>query len=115
MDFESALAQFDIKDFRDHLTQAERERADLLQRFPRENWPNMTLEDYALGQTVNPNNFCRLLERKSNHLGSIRGGGAKKFAIYKRKDGVGWYYKNHYQNEHDAWANIRQAFVQMLA
>ena len=53
-------------------------------RWPIKNLPQMLLQDYVgLG---NPDTFCQWLETKTRILGSIRGGTAIKFGIYKRVD-----------------------------
>lgn len=56
---------------------AEAERAEILARFPISAWPQMTLEQYALGQEDSTNTFCRWLEFRSPHLGSFQCGSAQ--------------------------------------
>lgn len=77
-------ANFDIA------AQAEQERADLLRRFPVEVWPSMRLENYALGSAAEPVPYCAMLEYRTPHLGSIKGGSARKHIIYRRKSGQWW-------------------------
>lgn len=52
-----------------------------LQRFPIENLGNLTLEEY--NNLNKDNSFCYWLESKTNDLGSIWGGSAYKFGIFK--------------------------------
>lgn len=54
---------------------------DFLQRFPIEHLPNMTLEEYF--NLERKDSFCYWLESKLDKLGSIWGGYAYKFGIYK--------------------------------
>ncbi|WP_281189368.1 McrB family protein [Vibrio diabolicus] len=56
---------------------------DFLQRWPRENLPELTLEEYV---SVNDTDtFTYWLETGTGHLGSIKGNTSAKFGIYKRK------------------------------
>src|SRR5690606_15254621 len=71
---ESALARADATQFADREKTASEERGELLRRFPRDHWPEMTLEEYALGHEDSEDSFCRWMEFKSQALGSIRGG-----------------------------------------
>ena len=61
-------------------------------RFPLEQWPTMPLERYALGQKESEETFCRWMEFRTQHLGSMQGGSARKHIIYKHKDKPGWYF-----------------------
>jgi len=72
----------------------------------------MPLERYALGQDTSDDTFCQWMEYRSQHLGSIRGGSARKLIIYKHKDKPGWYFDPEYKDEQEAWVAVRQAFVQ---
>ena len=88
------------------------QRADILKRFPLEKWPEMRLEDYALGQPEVKDTYCHWLEYKSRWVGGIGGGAAKKLIIYKRKDREGWYFPNGFLNEREAWDQLRSEFLQ---
>lgn len=57
---------------------------DFLAFWPLEKVKTMTLEEYT--NTERDNSFCYWLEKKTETLGSIWGGSAYKFGIYKRKD-----------------------------
>ena len=52
-----------------------------LQQFPIESLGNMTLEEYS--NLNKDNSFCYWLESKTYDLGSIWGGSAYKFGIFK--------------------------------
>ncbi len=55
---------------------------EFLSRWPRENLPNLTLEEYV---SVNDTDtFTYWLETKTRELGSIQGNTSAKFGIYKR-------------------------------
>jgi len=97
--------------YSDFVKAAEEERNVILQRFPLESWKDMPLENYAVGQEKSEDTFCRWLEFKSFHLGSILGGSSRKLIIYKHKDKPGWYYDPSYKNELDAWEVVRGAFI----
>ena len=88
------------------------QRAEIVKRFPRDKWPKMRLEDYALGQQAVEDTYCHWLEYKSQWMGSIRGGSARKLIIYKRKKGEGWYFPNVFSNEGEAWDRLRSEFLQ---
>lgn len=107
-----ALASYDRAVPKGPVAEAERERKEVLDRFPLEAWPTMPLERYALGQEESEETFCRWMEFRAQHLGSIRGGSARKLIIYKHKDKPGWYFDPEYKDERDAWQKIREAFVQ---
>ena len=72
----------------------------------------MRLEDYALGQPEVKDTYCHWLEYKSQCVGGIGGGAAKKLIIYKRKDREGWYFPNGFVNEREAWDRLRSEFLQ---
>ena len=88
------------------------QRAEIVKRFPRDKWPRMTLEDYALGQQAVEDTYCHWLEYKSQWMGSIRGGSARKLIIFKRRNRDGWYFPNVFSNEGEAWDRLRSEFLQ---
>lgn len=112
LSLEKALASYDPTTARAHIEEGERERAAALERFPLTLWPTMPLERYALGQPESEDSFCRWMEFRTPHLGSIRGGNSQKLLIYKHKDKPGWYFSPHYKDEQDAWLSVRGAFVE---
>lgn len=69
-----ALANYDPNAHEADIVKAEEQRGELLDRFPKDDWPRMTLERYALGQPEQPESFCRWMEFVATELGSIRGG-----------------------------------------
>jgi len=72
----------------------------------------MPLEKYALGLPDSSESFCRWIEFKSPHLGSVRGGSAAKHLIYKHKNKPGWYfYPPTMKDENEAWQAIRGDFI----
>jgi MoxR-like ATPase len=64
-------------------------RDKFVEKFPIENFHNMTIEEYA--DAENNDSFCYWLEFKKEIPMGIGGGNASKFGIYKAKDGN--YYK----------------------
>jgi hypothetical protein len=73
-DLANALAGYTPAVDGEHLTAAEEERTELLKRFPRSRWPKMAVTDYAIGQDDSSDTYCRWMEFRSTHLGSIKGG-----------------------------------------
>ena len=107
-----AAAQFDRSTRESDRQAYQSQRAEILKRFPRDKWPDMALEEYALGQAAAEDTYCRWLEFKSQSLGSMRGGNAKKLIVYKRRDREGWYFPKGFSNEREAWERLRSEFVQ---
>ena len=98
------MADFDAAAHEPDLALAEKQRADLLLRFPKDSWPSMSLDDYALGQAAHPENFCHSMEFVANELSSIRGGNARKHLIYFQA-GVGewWFDTKLFSSVEEAW------------
>ena len=109
---QEALAAYDREAARDEIEAAERERQQILQRFPLQEWPTLPLERYALGQPDTTETYCYWLEFGSPHVGSMRGGSSNKHLVYKHKNKPGWYYPSVYRDEQEAWEQVRAAFVQ---
>ncbi|MBI4590254.1 MAG: EVE domain-containing protein [Candidatus Rokubacteria bacterium] len=110
-----ALAKFDRQAAAEWLREAETERQELLKRFALDDWPRMPLEQFALGQVDSEDTFCRWLEFRSRKLGSMRGGSSRKLIIYKHRDRPGWFFPRTYADEREAWAAVRDGFVQAFA
>jgi 5-methylcytosine-specific restriction protein B len=108
---QQAIAEFDLGAIQASEHEAEEQRLQTLQRYPREHWPEMTLDEYAQGQEGHPDNFCRWIERQTDQMGSIRGGSARKLIIYKHRNAPGWYFPPEYENEHVAWTAVRDGFI----
>ena len=106
-----AIAQFDRSSTNQAAEGYRAQRAEILKRFPLEKWPEMRLEDYALGQRGVEDTYCHWLEFKSRWMGSIRGGSSGKLIIYKRRDEDGWYFPKVFSNEREAWDALRGEFV----
>ncbi|MEP7228030.1 MAG: AAA family ATPase, partial [Gemmatimonadales bacterium] len=106
---EEAVALWDREPDQDLIGEAEQQRGGVLGRFPIHEWPELPLERYALGTTVD-DSFCKLMEFRTPALGGIGGGSALKHLIYQKGDGS-WYYRPEYANEGDAWDAVRAGFV----
>ncbi|MBO0729010.1 MAG: AAA family ATPase [Acidimicrobiaceae bacterium] len=109
-DLEDALEEFDRDAARLAAERAEMLRRSIVARFPIDQWPALPLERYALG---NPDhdNFCYVMEFESEALCSMRGGSARKHAIYRKASGD-WYYDDSYPSVEAAWEAVRGAFVE---
>jgi 5-methylcytosine-specific restriction enzyme B len=112
LSLETAVASYDRALDTEAVAAAERERKEVTDRFSLEQWPTMPLERYAIGQEESEDTFCRWMEYRTQHLGSMRGGAARKHLIYKHKDKPGWYFAPEYKDEQEAWLKVREAFVQ---
>ncbi|QII02057.1 AAA domain-containing protein [Rhodococcoides fascians A21d2] len=82
-------------------------------RFPRENWAEMTLEKYALGQPQSKHSYSYALEWGTPTLGSIRGGSAKKHRIFLHKSGS-WVYPKGFTSVNEAWDALHASFLKLL-
>ena len=109
-DLEDALEAFDRDAARLAAERAETMRRSIVTRFPIEQWPALALERYALGGPDH-DNFCYVMEFESEALCSMRGGSARKHAIYRKASGD-WYYDDNYPSVEAAWDAVRGAFVE---
>ena len=109
---DAALAAYDREKYRSEVEEAERSREQVRELFPLAGWPDLPLERYALGQAEHRETFCRWMEFKTVHLGSIKGGSAGKHIIYKHANKPGWWYPSQYHDEQEAWVAVRAAFVE---
>jgi MoxR-like ATPase len=111
-----ALEGYDLEAHEQSVETAEEQRVELISRFPRDAWPELRLEDYALGQSDNPDNFCRWMEFRATELGSIRGGSSRKHHIYRESDsGEWWFERDRYETVEEAWVAVRDAFIEAIA
>jgi 5-methylcytosine-specific restriction protein B len=108
---EEALAAYDKEIERKNVETAESKRQQVIRLFPLEDWPTLPLERFALGQEDSRETFCWWMEFGAIEIGSIKGGTATKLIIYKHKDKPGWFFYPQYNNEQEAWQDVRAAFV----
>lgn len=98
----------------DDRTQAQASQFDAFhRRFPREDWAEMTLEKYALGQPQSKHSYSYALEWGTPTLGSIRGGSAKKHRIFLHKSGS-WVYPKGFASVNEAWDALHASFLELL-
>lgn len=90
------------------------QRAEVLERFPLDEWPEMPLDRYALGQADHPDSYCRWMEFRATELGSIKGGSARKHHIYLQQKGGWWYERDRYSSLDQAWRAVRDGFIEVL-
>lgn len=113
LSLQEALKTFDRSKANSDIELAEKEREDVLHRFPLDSWQSMDLSQYALGQGKKHDCFCYLMEFGTPHMGSIKGGSCRKCIIYRQQaTGEWWYDKESYTSELKAWENIRSGFCQ---
>ena len=106
-----AAGEFDRTGVAERAAKAESERQALVQRFPMDAWPEMPLEEYALGQERSEDTFCRWLEFRTPTVASMKGGSARKHLIYKHAQKPGWYFDSDFESETAAWESLRSGFV----
>lgn len=85
-------------------------REAFVQRFPRAQLPNLTLEDYAIGK---PDSFCYWIEFKTSRLGSVAGGSSGKWGIWWSKGEQQWKWNKAFQcsDPKDALIRLRAGLV----
>lgn len=115
VDVRTAAAEFDRAAVADVESAAEDERKEVLAQFPLEEWAELPLERYALGQAPPPGSeptYCRLLEFLTPNLGSIRGGSAAKHIMYHHNSGE-WRLAAPLRgmDPQEAWGELRGQFV----
>ncbi|GAB2873313.1 McrB family protein [Streptomyces mayteni] len=115
-DLDKKIEAFDRLALREAVAAAEHDRQRVLTEFPRQDWPELPLERYALGLDQvdgvgRP--FCWLLEFGTQAIGSIRGGSAAKHIIYLHHSGE-WRLPRPLRatNPRDAWHRVRRDFVE---
>lgn len=88
-------------------------REAFVQRFPREQLSNLTLEEYAIGK---PDSFCYWVEFKTHRLGSVAGGSSSKWGIWWSKDDQKWKWNKAFQcsEPNDAFFRIRSGLVSLI-
>jgi MoxR-like ATPase len=104
-----AVANWDRSKAQGQVAQADAERAETVARFPRDAWPTLPLDRYALGRGSR-DTFSYWLEFGTPHTGSIKGGAAKKHLIYRQKDGT-YFYDPQFPNVESAWNAVRSGYV----
>jgi 5-methylcytosine-specific restriction protein B len=92
--------------------EAEQLRRQFVERFPLDNWADLQLEEYALGQG-SQDNVSYWMEYKTTPIGSIKGGSAFKHLIFRSSDGS-WRYPQQFTSADEAWTAIRSGFVEMF-
>lgn len=111
-----ALAEYDPDAQEASIVKAEEQRAQFLALFPKDAWPKMTLNGYALGQADYPDNFCRWMEFVTTELGSMKGGSARKHLIYfQAATGQWWFDSKLYSSVDEAWQAVHQGFLDAIA
>ncbi|MFP8903187.1 AAA family ATPase [Streptomyces atacamensis] len=98
------------------VARAGEDRQRALAEFPREEWPTLPVERYALGAQRygdSPRPFCWLMEYGTEALGSIRGGSAAKHIVYRHRSGE-WRLPAPLRklDHQEAWNKVRQEFVE---
>lgn len=112
-DLVSLAAQFDRGSLSGYLANVAAERELVNKTFPLAAWPELPLDEYALGAAPSERrNFCRLMEYRTDAFGSIRGGSAAKHIIYRHHSGD-WRLPAPLRNlgVDEAWRNVRRDFV----
>ena len=101
------------------------EQQEFLKEWPVSRVENMTLEEYSNNDKETSFIYC--IEFKTEHTGSISGGSAYKFGIYKRKDitkevnsgnrktdGVYAWHSKYGNTKEEAFAKVKQIIIQIV-
>ncbi|WP_031008562.1 McrB family protein [Streptomyces sp. NRRL F-5727] len=109
---DDALRVFDAERHRAAVEAADRDAERIRTEFPWEDWAELPLERYALGQPDRPGHqvYSYLLEFGSKALGSITGGTAKKHFVYRQNHGT-WWFDKRYADVDEAWRQVRAGLV----
>lgn len=83
-------------------------RAQFVQKFPLDSLKNLTLDQYVIGRG-DQDNYCYWLERRTNGLGSMAGGAAKKFGVYWSTSKQTYVFNRMFKDAEDAKARILSA------
>src|SRR5262245_12986985 len=111
-----AIDEYDPDAQEASIVKAGEQRDEVLALFPREAWPEMTLDRYALGQAEHPDNFCRWMEFVTTEFSSIKGGSARKHLIYfQAATGEWWFETKLYASVDEAWEAVHKGFLDALA
>ncbi|GAA1033070.1 hypothetical protein GCM10009557_33580 [Virgisporangium ochraceum] len=112
-DLDALLSERMRPDMADALAAANKERQNVVERFPLASWRGLPLDRYALGTGATEMPFCALLEFHTQHLGGMRGGSARKHIIYRQRDGEWWLSGTLAGLPVDeAWHRLRAQFVE---
>jgi 5-methylcytosine-specific restriction enzyme B len=115
MSLEEFVEAVDKEKYAESIQKGEEERQTLLQMFPKEHWPEMTLKEYALGQEGIPENYCYMMEFGTMHVAGMRGGSAAKLIIYCNKSTQEWMYdKQRWKSSDDAWGAIKNGYMELF-
>ena len=107
-----ALQSWDREAVAERVVAASGLRTEFVNRFPLDGWPQMPLESYALGQTIDGGTVCWWLEFHTQDVGSISGGSSRKHLIWLSDSG--WRYPNRYSSVEEAWDAVRSGFVDLF-
>lgn len=86
---------------------------DFLQRFPRDQLNDLTLETYTLGK---PDSFCYWIEFQTRKLGSVSGGNAGKWGIFWSRADQKWKWNISLQSDtaEDAFLKLKTGLLNLL-
>jgi len=110
-----AVQRYDRQADHANVKVAEDERDEVLRLFPRAKWPQLTLDRYALGLGNKEDSFCWWLEFGASHVGSMKGGTARKHIIYRQRSGEWFFDRKKYKSEQEAWIGVRSGFLKAFA
>jgi 5-methylcytosine-specific restriction enzyme B len=108
----AALQSWDRSAVGERIPAAEDLRRQFVERFPLEAWPQLPLESYALGQTIDGGTVCWWLEFHTRDVSSMSGGSARKHLIWLADSG--WRFPSRYESVEEAWDAVRGGFVDLF-
>ncbi len=112
---QEALDRWDRERVAESIAEANELRTEFVERFPIDSWPDMSVEEYALGTDVEGGSLCWWLEFKTRKVASMSGGAAGKHLIFYSKPKGDWRYPSTYGSVEEAWTAIRAGFVEAFA
>jgi 5-methylcytosine-specific restriction protein B len=109
---QEAVRSYDPQSSQVDVAAAEQERLELVRRFSRESWPTLPLNRYALGLANTRESFSWWIEFGTSHVGSMKGGSARKHIIYRQADGQWYFDRKRFKDEQQTWEDVRAGFVE---
>ncbi|MFD4675041.1 McrB family protein [Lentzea sp. NPDC058450] len=93
---------------------ADRERTEVLADYPLTAWNSLPIERFAVG-TGQPS-FCDMLEDRTPHLGTIKGGSFARHVIFRRERTQDWFVSGSRVgvSPDRSWAVLNDAFTEAL-
>ena len=90
-------------------------REEFVQRFPPDQIPHLTLEQYTLGHPKSRDSFCYWLEWRTGRLGSARGGTSAKWGVWWDAEAGVWRNNEGFAGPEDALHQMTGGVSKLIA